>query len=117
VAAIVSVKDAAPVGVRVDADAVRILRHEGAPIVLPFATLEAVEVPPHWGDVTRLNGHADSRVWYGRFRSSTVGDFDLHAWQRKTWVLLRTDRGSVVVTPDDAARFVEEVGAGLARRR
>ena len=54
-------------------------------------------------------------VAFGRFRSSTLGDFQLYAWGRGPWVLLETDGGPVVLTPEEPARFLAEVRAGMGR--
>jgi hypothetical protein len=116
VAALRSASAGAPVGATIDAGVLRIQRSGGAPLELRLSTVRAVEVPTDWGRVERLSGYATSEVWYGRWRSSTVGDFQLYAWQRTTWVLLDTDAGRVVLTPDDAPAFVAAARAGLRSR-
>ena len=52
-------------------------------------------------------------VAYGRFASPALGAFQLYAWRSGPMVLLATDRGPVVLTPDDPQAFLAEVQARL----
>jgi len=76
----------------------------------------------------RLLSGADFRGWrrvagvaglggvsYGRYRSGALGTFQLYSWRRGAHVLLDTDAGKVVVTPDEWRAFVNEVRAGLGQ--
>jgi hypothetical protein len=55
-------------------------------------------------------------VRYGRFASSALGPFRLYAWRQGPYVLLETDAGRVVLTPDDPERFVSELRSRLRAR-
>ena len=110
----------APEGVRVDRWSVTVERRWVAPVVIPVATVRTVELlgPGRVGKVRKVTGFVDprGRAW-GTFRAEPLGEFRLYAWTRGPWVLLDTDDGKVVVTPEDPQRFVGEVRAALALRR
>jgi hypothetical protein len=55
-------------------------------------------------------------VRYGRFGSRELGPFRLYAWRYGPYVLLETDEGRVLITPDDPERFVVEVRERLDAR-
>jgi hypothetical protein len=109
-----------PEGVTVDRWAITIARRWAAPVELPIASVRSVEVVgrDRVGRILKVAGFADGRghAW-GRFRSPGLGEFRLYSWNRGSWVLLETDEGNVVLTPEDCGRFVAEVRAAMAARR
>ncbi len=108
----------APVGARVEGGAVQIERRWVAPLEIPLSTVRGVEVPTREriGQVRKVTGYRGwGGVQYGRFRGSVLGEFRLYAWHRGRWVLLDTDDGPVILTPDDPERFVAQVRAGMGR--
>jgi len=98
-------------------EGVRIERNAAGPVDLPFSGIRSA----------RPLGRAETRGWrrtagvglgrlaYGRFRSDALGPFRLYAWRRGPLLLLETEEGKVVPSPDDPDRFLEELRARLAR--
>jgi hypothetical protein len=104
----------------VDRWTITIARRWAAPVEVPVTSVRSVEVVgrDRVGRITRVAGFAlrAGHAW-GRFRSPGLGDFRLYSWSRGSWVLLETDEGKVVVTPEDSGRFVAEVRAAMAAHR
>jgi len=112
-----SVFGRAPLSVHVDDDAVRIERRWLGPVVIPLdsirdATPLTAEQRRGW---VRTRGTAAGRFAFGEFKGPALGSFRLYAWRRGGAVLLETDGGRVVVTPEDPAAFAEEVRSRLRR--
>ena len=107
----------APVGASVEGGAVRVDRRWAGPVEIPLATIQAVSrVPPSgYRGWRRVAGTALGEVAYGRFRSDALGPFQLYAWRRGPCVLLETDEGRVVLTPEDPDGFVAAVREGIGR--
>lgn len=108
----------APCAALVEADAIRIDHRWGDPARIPLAGVRSAEPLPEelsrgWRRVHGVGGVGGAS--YGRFRSDRLGSFTLHAWRSGPYVVLATDGGTVVLTPDDPAAFVAEVKARLAR--
>jgi hypothetical protein len=102
----------APRAAAVEADAVRIDHRWGDPVRIPLAGIRAVGPLPEpltqgWRRIHGVGGLGDAA--YGRFHSARLGPFTLYAWRRGPYVVLTTDAGTVVLTPDDPAAFVAEV--------
>jgi hypothetical protein len=109
----------APEGVTVDQGTITIARRWVGPVEIPIASVRQVEIlgAGRIGRVRKLAGFVDprGRAW-GRFRSEPIGEFRLYMWRRGPWVLLDTEDGKVVLTPEEPERFVAELGAALPRR-
>ncbi len=91
-------------------------RQWAGPERIPLASVREVRLLSRddfrgWRRVAGVAGLG--RVSYGRYRSDALGTFQLYSWRRGAHVLLATDAGKVVVTPDDWRAFVNEVQAGL----
>jgi len=108
----------APVAAQVTAKAVRVERRWAPALELPLAGVRDAEVmaPPYAQRWWRTNGTAIGQVRYGRFVSRELGPFRLFAWRYGPYVLLETDEGRVVLTPDEPERFVAEVREQLGAR-
>lgn len=107
----------APIAASVEADAIRVERRWAGRVVIPLRTVRSAALLPlqrgtRWW---RTAGTDLGDVRYGRFASRELGDFQLYAWRRDPYVLVDTDEGRLVLTPDDPERFVEEVRSGLDR--
>jgi hypothetical protein len=107
-----------PCAASVEAAAIRIDHRWGDPERIPLAGVRSVAPLPEaqshgWSRVNGVGGVGGTS--YGRFHSSQLGPFTLHAWRSGPYVLLTTDHGPVVLTPDDPAAFVAEVSARLGR--
>ena len=107
-----------PVAARVTAEAVRVERRWAPAVELPLSEVRAAEVlaPQYGRRWWRTGGTAMGRTRYGRFASRELGRFRLWAWRYGPYVLLETDEGRVVLTPDDPERFVAEVRERLGTR-
>jgi hypothetical protein len=108
----------APIAASVEGDAIRVERRWAGPVVIPLRTVRsAALLPPQRGKRWwRTAGTDLGDVRYGRFASRELGDFQLYAWRRDQYVLVETDGGRLVLTPDDPEQFVEEVRRGLGER-
>ncbi|HEX9243560.1 MAG TPA: PH domain-containing protein [Anaeromyxobacter sp.] len=110
----------APEGATVDPSRITIARRWVDPVEIPIADVRKVEIlgASRVGKVHKVAGFVDprGRAW-GRFRSEALGEFQLYLWRRGPWVLVDTDGGKVVLTPEDPEQFVGEVGAALVLRR
>lgn len=63
------------------------------------------------GGALRTFGSSGMFGYFGRFRSPALGSFRLYATRGDGFVLLGTERESVVVTPGDPDRFCAEIAA------
>jgi hypothetical protein len=121
VAAAIALGSAAwsPVAARIEDGAIRIERRWVAPVEIPLSAVRAAEILRRdgVGRVWKVAGTAVGGTAYGRFRSSGLGDFRLYAWRRGPWVLLETDGGRIVLTPEEPERFVADVRAAIPRGR
>jgi hypothetical protein len=110
----------APEGARVDHYRITIARRWVAPVEISIASVRKAEIlgAGRVGKIRRLAGFVDprGRAW-GRFRSDSLGDFRLYLWRRGPWVLVETEDGNVVLTPEDPEQFVGEVGAAITMHR
>jgi hypothetical protein len=107
-----------PVAAEVAGDVVRVERRWAPPVELPLAGVHAAEVmaPQHSRRWWRTRGTDMGRVRYGRFASRELGPFRLYAWRYGPYVLLETDEGRVILTPDEPERFVSAVRERLEAR-
>jgi hypothetical protein len=109
----------APEGVTVDLGTITIARRWVGPVEIPISSVRQVEIlgTSRIGRMHKLAGFVDprGRAW-GRFRSEPLGEFRLYLWRRGPWVLVDTEDGKVVLTPEEPERFVGEVGAAMALR-
>lgn len=105
----------APVGASVGSSAVRIERRWATADEIPLARVRGVEVLGAAGGFRRIAGVHGPGISYGRFRSEALGDFQLYDWGAGPYVLLETEDGPVVLTPDDPDRFVAQVRAARPR--
>lgn len=106
----------APAGVEVSPAAIRIERRHARAVEIPLSTVHGVEVLSLPGGFRRLAGFHGPGISYGRFASDELGEFQLYDWGGAAYVLLDTEAGSVVVTPDDPDGFVAAVRKGMAGR-
>jgi hypothetical protein len=104
----------APVRADVSRSAVRIERRLAGAVEIPLARVRGVEVLGASGGFRRVAGFHGPGISYGRFASDELGEFQLYDWGGGAYVLLQTDDGAVVVTPDDPDGFVAAVRAGMA---
>ncbi|HVO21037.1 MAG TPA: PH domain-containing protein [Anaeromyxobacter sp.] len=107
-----------PEAALVTAEAVRVERRWAPAVELPLSEVRAAEVlaPQYGRRWWRTGGTAMGRTRYGRFASRELGPFRLWAWRYGPYVLLETDQGRVVLSPDDPERFVAEVRERLGAR-
>jgi hypothetical protein len=98
-------------------EGVRIERQWAGPVVLPYGSIQDAEVlaPGYARGWWRENGTSFGEIRYGRFASRSLGRFRLYAWRGGPFVLLETDEGRVVLTPDDPEAFVEALGGRIGR--
>ncbi len=106
----------APVGAHVTASAVEVERRHALAVEIPLARVRAVEILAAPGGFRRVAGFQGPGISYGRFASEELGEFRLYNWGGPAYVLLQTDDGPVVLTPDDPDGFVLAVRKGMARR-
>jgi hypothetical protein len=106
----------APVGAHVVGSAVEIERRHAPAVEISLARVHGVEILAAPARLRRVAGFAGPGVSYGRFATEELGTFQLYDWGGAGYVLLQTDDGPVVLTPDDPDRFVAAVRAGMARR-
>lgn len=104
----------APVGAAVAGPAVRIDRRLARAVEIPLARVRAVEVLGVAGGFRRVAGLSGPGISHGRFESEALGEFQLYDSGGRAYVLLQTDDGAVVVTPDDPDGFVAAVRARMA---
>ncbi len=108
----------APVRADVSGAAVRIERRFAPALEIPLARVLGVEVLGIDGGAggRRFAGLEGPGISYGSFHSEALGDFRLYDSGGGPYVLLETEDGTVVLTPEDADRFVSAVRAGIATR-
>ncbi len=106
----------APVGAQVSGEVVRIERRHARAVEIPLARVHGVEILAAAGGFRRVAGFQGPGISYGRFASRELGEFELYDWGGPAYVLLQTDRGPVVLTPDDPDGFVAAVRAGTSGR-
>lgn len=102
----------APRAVTVAPGAVRIERR-ALPVVIPMASIRAVQVlpPEALRGVLRTFGCSGLFGHFGRFWSRQLGAFRMYCTSTRGLVLLETDRGRVVISPAPAEAFVDAVRA------
>ncbi len=105
----------APVGAHVAGTAVEIERRHALAVEIPLARVHGVEILSAPGGFRRIAGFSGPGISYGRFASEELGEFQLYDWGGAAYVLLHTDGGPVVLTPDDPDVFVAKVRAGMAK--
>lgn len=100
----------APRGFAVEAGRVRIERIL-LPIDIPLREVRAAEALPDdaLGASVRLWGASGAFGYHGRFWSRRLGHYRLYATRCTGLVRLATSRGTFVLSPEPAGRFVEEV--------
>ncbi len=109
----------APRAVAVEEGEIRIERQLVGPVAIPLTEVREVEILScqRRGRLWRVAGYSGpGGTSYGHFRSDTLGDVQLYAWRPGPYVLLETERGRIVVTPDDPEAFVAAVRAGIGAR-
>ncbi len=104
----------APVRASVEDGVVRIERRHARAVEIPLARVRAVEILGATGGFRRIAGFHGPGISYGRFASDELGEFQLYDWGGPAYVLLQTEGGPVVLTPDDPDGFVAAVRAGMA---
>lgn len=103
-----------PVGARIDGGEIRIERKLAPAVVIPLAEVHRALAlaTPDGCALRRVVGTAvPGGVRYGQFRSAELGDVQLYAWRWDRYVLVETDDGRVVLTPEDPAAFLAAVAA------
>jgi hypothetical protein len=107
----------APRLVEVRGNAVVVERRHASPVAIPLESVREIRVLTRddFRGWRRTGGASAGEIAYGRFRSEALGDFQLYAWRHGAHVLLETDGGKVVLTPDDPSAFLAEVRSRLGR--
>ncbi|HET9552018.1 MAG TPA: PH domain-containing protein [Anaeromyxobacteraceae bacterium] len=107
----------APRDAVLDEEGVVIERRWAGPVTLPYGSIQDAEVlaAGYARGWWRENGTSLGPVRYGRFASRALGRFRLYAWREGPFVLLETDEGRVVLTPDEPEAFVEALGGRIGR--
>jgi hypothetical protein len=103
-----------PVHAEVASGAVRIERRLARAVEIPLARVRAAEVLGAREGFRRVAGLGGPGISYGRFASQDLGEFELYDWGGGGYVLLQTDGGRVVLTPEDPDAFVAAVRRGMA---
>jgi hypothetical protein len=108
----------APVAAEVAGRSVWVERRWASAVEIPLAGIHSAEVmaPQHGRRWARTGGTAMGPIRYGRFASRELGPFRLFAWRLGPYVLLETDQGRVVLTPDEPERFVATIRERLEAR-
>jgi hypothetical protein len=103
-----------PRGFRLSDTSVTVVR-PGRDVEIPVTSVESVDpIRISLMGATRTFGNGGLFGVYGRYRNAELGPFTMYGSRLGDAVLLKTKRGSVVVTPDDGEAFTEEVRARLA---
>lgn len=103
-----------PRAFRLSDTAVTVVR-PGRDVDIPIGSVESVEpIRVSLTGATRTFGNGGLFGVYGRYRNAELGPFTLYGSRLGDAVLLKTRRGSVVLTPDDGEGFTQEVRARLA---
>ena len=100
----------APLGYAVDETGVRIDRRAG-PVAIPFSSIRAVRAVPAGTSFSRLVGSGGFLGYFGQFRNPELGAVRMYATRGDGRVLLETNAGTFVLTPEDPSRFVAAVKA------
>lgn len=84
-------------------------------VEIPIASVRKVDtVEVGSGNTIRVFGVGGLFGVYGRFRSKDLGPFTMYGSRTGPAVLLDTEEGSIVITPDDGEAFARDLGARLA---
>lgn len=84
-------------------------------VEIPITSVRKVEtVNVSSGNTIRVFGVGGLFGVYGRFRNSELGPFTMYGSRTGLAVLLDTDAGPVVITPDDGEAFARALDARLA---
>jgi hypothetical protein len=84
-------------------------------VEIPIASVRKVEsVNVSAGNTIRVFGVGGLFGVYGRFRHSELGPFTMYGSRMGLAVLLDTEAGPVVITPDDGEAFTRALDARLA---
>jgi hypothetical protein len=102
-----------PVRADVAGASVRIERRLAGPVEIPLARVHGVELLGAAEGFRRVAGFQGPGISYGRFETEALGEFQLYDWGGASYVMLETDGGRVVLTPDDPDGFVARVRAGM----
>lgn len=108
----------APRGFAVSSSAFRVLR-PCAGVAVPLSEIRSVRVLGGsearrlglLGGSLRVAGSGGLFGYFGRFRTTALGRFKLYATRGDAFVLIETERGLFVITPDDPARFASALEA------
>jgi Bacterial PH domain len=102
----------------------RSYRLSGSAIVIerPLRNVEIPIASVHKVETVNVSSRNTIRVFgvgglfgvYGRFRHSDLGPFTMYGSRMGSAVLLDTDSGPVVITPDDGEAFTQALDARLA---
>jgi hypothetical protein len=97
----------------------RILRNGWPSTKIPLDTIRTVSLldPDALRGSLKLLGMGGLFGYYGLFRSPVLGSYRLHATRAGGLVLVRTERRTVVLTPDPPDGFVEALLAAAPRAR
>lgn len=108
----------APRAFAVTRDAVRVERRLARPLVLPLAAVRSARrlEPGALRGSIRLFGVGGFFGYYGTFRNRALGNYRLYATRTDGQVLLATERGPVVLTPERPDAFVQAVEEARAAR-
>lgn len=105
-----------PRSFRIADDAIIVDRAIGD-VRVPLADVRSVEASDAWLglSVKKLPG-GNSGLFgiYGRFHTAELGDYDMYGRRAGNTVILHLSEGTVVLTPDEPARFAAEVQAKLS---
>jgi Bacterial PH domain len=101
----------APTAYRLDRDALEVVRPIGT-VAIPVGSIRSARTTDAWlglslGTWPGANGGLFGI--YGSFFRTRLGRFTMYARRARGGVVLETQSGTVVVTPDEPARFVEEL--------
>ena len=112
----VSIVGFTPRAARVAGEAVVVERRWFGDVAIPLAGIRSAEpLAPaqRRGWVRTMGTSLPGGVAYGRFSAPSLGSFQLYAWRPGPMVLLETDDGRVVLTPDDPEAFLAELRSRL----
>jgi hypothetical protein len=109
----------APRGYAIGSEHLRILRNGWPSLDLPLGEIRAVALldPDVLRGSVKLLGMGGLFGYYGRFRSPVLGSYRLHATRSAGLVLVRTDRGVHVLTPEPPDDFADALLAAAPRAR
>lgn len=101
-----------PRGYQLDEAGVRVLRRAGD-VVIPLRAIREARLLDDGLRLRRTFGVGGLFGWFGTFSAPGLGKLTLHAARIRGRVALSTDQGTLVLTPDEPAAFLE----ALALRR